>query len=435
MMVSTHATMNLSPLRKLQPFSPRLHSFMSASKQAFFLSPSQTHHHLHSCSLHIPQPQSTSLNPPPKPLPSPLVVVSFYKFADIPDCAQKCQPLKDLCEQLRVSGGIILAPEGINGSICGSRDAVERILGSIQADERLANLRQTESPASDEEEEIHHGHTEKSPLGAGDDAPFRWGHVRVKLKNELVPLGLPGVSPAKKVGKYVKPKDWNSLIQQPGTMVVDVRNSYEIRIGKFKGAVDPETTGFREFPSWVEDRLLKQMESVRHCTTNSEDFEEKMTTSMPQRIAMYCTGGIRCEKATSFLMGKGFTEVYHLEGGILKYLEEVPFNESMWQGECFVFDKRVSVEHGLKQGTYKLCYACKKPVSDEDMLSVDWEDGVSCPHCAHIKSEKEKARARARQKQVETWGLVGGPDKGRRRVQKQSQGQGRCSDSELSKSV
>lgn len=335
-------------------------------------------------------------------------MVSFYKFAHLPDYEAKRQPLKDLCEELRVSGGIILALEGINGSICGTRGAVEKVLDSIQSDERLTNLRRTESPATEEEEEVHHGHTEKSPLGAGDDAPFRWGHVRVKLKNEIVTLGLPEVSPAKQVGKYVKPKDWNSLIQQQGTMVVDVRNSYEIRIGKFKGAVDPETDSFREFPSWVEDHILKQMDCSQLTAVNTN-----MPTELPQKVAMYCTGGIRCEKATSLLMSKGFTEVYHLEGGILKYLEEVPASESMWEGECFVFDKRVSVEHGLKPGTYKLCYACKKPVSDEDMLSPDWEDGVSCPHCIRTKSEKERERARARQKQFEMWGLVGGPDKGR----------------------
>lgn len=346
------------------------------------------------------------------------------------------QPLKDLCEELRVSGGIILAPEGINGSICGSRDAVGKVLASIQADERLANLRWTESPATEEDEEIHHGHTERSPLGAGDDAPFRWGHVRVKLKNEVVPLGVAGVSPAKKPGKYVKPTDWNSLIQQPGTMVVDVRNAYEIRIGKFNGAVDPKTDSFREFPGWVEERLLKQMQAAHPCATDL-DKQGTMVRAMPQKIAMYCTGGIRCEKATSFLLSKGFTEVYHLEGGILKYLEEVPPSESMWEGECFVFDKRVSVGHGLKQGSYKLCYACKKPVSNDDILSAEWEDGVSCPHCFHIKSEEEKARARARQRQFEVWGLVGGPDKGKHQSSKKlcSQQQRVRIGTEFSKSV
>lgn len=341
--------------------------------------------------------------------PSPLVVVSFYKFAHLLDYQSKRQPLKDLCEELRVSGGIILASEGINGSICGTRDAVEKVLEHIEADERLMNLRRMESPATDKEEELHHGHTEKSPLGAGDDAPFRWGHVRVKLKNEIVTLGIPDVSPAKEVGKYVSPKEWNSLIQEDGTVVVDVRNAYEIRIGKFKGAVDPKTESFREFPTWISEHLLKQQGGSQFGTSNPDAHPE-----YPRKVAMYCTGGIRCEKATSLLMSKGFKEVYHLKGGILKYLEEVPASESLWEGECFVFDKRVSVEHGLKVGTHKLCHACKKPVNDEDMLSPNWEEGVSCPYCIHVKSEKERERARARQRQYEHWGLVGGPDKGKR---------------------
>ncbi|XXG40023.1 hypothetical protein AAC387_Pa01g0839 [Persea americana] len=348
-----------------------------------------------------------------------LVVVSFYKFADFPDHAEMRKPLKDLCEEVRVSGGIILASEGINGSICGTRESVERVLGFIQADKRLKGLRQVESPVSPEEEAIHHGHTSHSPLGAGEDAPFRWDHVRVKLKKEIVTLGMPTVSPIKRVGTYVNPKDWNALISNPDTMVIDVRNDYETRIGRFKGAVDPCTTAFREFPSWVDDQFqlaesneLQPMSEVDGLdgTTKSEIGEGKL----PPRVAMYCTGGIRCEKASSFLLSKGFKEVYHLEGGILKYLEEVPKAESLWEGECFVFDKRVAVDHGLTQGSFKLCYGCKKPVSDEDMESPEWEYGVSCPYCFSSKSEEEKERARARQRQFETWGVIGGPDKGRR---------------------
>ncbi|CAN1311415.1 Rhodanese-like domain-containing protein 7 [Linum perenne] len=254
---------------------------------------------------------------------STLMVVSFYRFADFPDHANLRKPLKDLCEELRVSGGIILAPEGINGSICGTRDSVERVLALIESDSRLKGLRKIESPVSPEEEAIHHGHTISSPLAAGEDAPFRWDHVRVKLKKEIVTLGMPTVSPIEKVGKYVKPREWNSLISDPDT-------------------------------------------------------------------------------------------VYHLEGGILKYLEEVPESESLWEGECFVFDKRVSVEHGLAQGTFKLCYGCKQPVSDADMEAPEWEYAVSCPYCYSSKSEEEKDRARARQRQFETWGIIGGPDKGRR---------------------
>ncbi|KAL2227326.1 UNVERIFIED_CONTAM: Rhodanese-like domain-containing protein 7 [Sesamum indicum] len=373
-------------------------------------------------SLALSKSFATNSNPKPvglncENLECPLVVISFYKFADFPDHADLRKPLKELCERLRVSGGIILAPEGINGSICGTRDAVEEVLAFIQADDRLKGLRRIESPVSPEEEAIHHGHMSSSPLAAGEDAPFRWDHVRVKLKKEIVTLGMPSVSPIERVGTYVGPKEWNELISDPDTVVIDVRNDYETRIGKFKGAVDPCTTAFREFPSWVDERFkLNQpnngVEPAGSTQTTADQIEE-MNKKMP-RVAMYCTGGIRCEKASSFLLSKGFKEVYHLQGGILKYLEEVPKNKSLWQGECFVFDKRVSVEHGLVQGTYKLCYGCKKPVSDADMEAPEWEYGVSCPYCYSSKSEEEKERARARQRQFERWGIIGGPDKGRK---------------------
>lgn len=348
---------------------------------------------------------------------SPLVVVSFYKFADFPDHADLQKPLKGLCERLCVSGGIILAPEGINGSICGTRDSVENVLAFIQNDSRLRGLRRVESPVSPEEETIHHGHMGSSPLAAGEDAPFRWDHVRVKLKKEIVTLGLPSISPIGRVGKYVNPRDWNALVSEPDVVVIDVRNDYETRIGKFKGAVDPCTAAFRDFPSWVVDRfgLAEPKDQAETACSPGNTSAAKGKDILP-RVAMYCTGGIRCEKASSFLLSKGFKEVYHLEGGILKYLEEVPKTDSLWEGECFVFDKRVSVEHGLVQGTFKLCYGCKQPVGDEVMEAPEWEYGVSCPYCYSSKSEEEKERARARQRQFERWGIIGGPDKGRRPV-------------------
>ncbi|XP_062180034.1 rhodanese-like domain-containing protein 7 isoform X2 [Phragmites australis] len=372
-----------------------------------------------------------------------LLVVSFYRFADFPDHAAFRRPLKELCEDLnfsslvqifdisknsslgpkdthrRVSGGIILAPEGINGSICGTPVAVEKALNFIQEDNRLKGLRMIQSPVTPEDEAIHHGHSSHSSVGAGEDAPFRWDHVRVKLKKEIVTFGDPAVMPTKMVGKYVKPKDWNALISDPDTVVIDVRNMYEIRIGKFKRAVDPCTNSFREFPTWVDQFQLAESDTQEAGVSNdhgtdrsAEDLNASKSKQLP-RVAMYCTGGIRCEKASSFLLSKGFKEVYHLEGGILKYLEEIPKAESLWDGECFVFDKRVSVQHGLAQGTHKLCYGCKQPVSDEDMESPEWEYGVSCPYCFATKSEEEKERARARQRQFETWGVIGGPDKGR----------------------
>ncbi|CAN6467655.1 unnamed protein product [Victoria cruziana] len=239
-----------------------------------------------------------------------LVVVSFYKFADFPDHESLRNPLRNLCEEVRVSGGIILAPEGINGSICGTRESVEKVLGFIQSDKRLSGLRQIESPVSPEEEAIHHGHSSKSPLGAGDDAPFRWDHVRVKVKKEIVTFGNPTVSPIERVGKYVKPKEWNSLISDPDTMVIDVRNDYETRIGMFKGALDPCTTSFREFSSWVDKEFRLAKHEQDNATT--ENFESQ-EVKLPSRVAMYCTGGIRCEKATSFLLSKGFKEVSCLQ--------------------------------------------------------------------------------------------------------------------------
>lgn len=411
-----------SPLGKMSTSSNASQLLKQAGPTAL----SQEHYRFTQCSKAWPvsaaAEKDSNQDHPNENFISSLVVVSFYKFADFPDHAEMRSPLRELCEELRVSGGIILAPEGINGSICGTRDSVQKVLEFIQADSRLKGLRQTESPAGPEDEIIHHGHSSKSPLGAGDDAPFRWDHVRVKLKKEVVTLGVPGISPAKKVGKYANPREWNALLSDPDTMVVDVRNSYETRIGRFKGAIDPHTSAFREFPSWVEKNLFMHQsngviagEQKPSIQENFMDEKEKLNFEkgqFPRRVAMYCTGGIRCEKATSFLMSKGFEEVYHLEGGILKYLEEVPPSESLWEGECFVFDKRVSVEHGLKQGTYKLCYACKKPVNDDDVLSAEWEYGVSCPYCYNAKSEEEKARARARQRQFEMWGVVGGPDKG-----------------------
>jgi len=216
----------------------------------------------------------------------------------------------------RVSGGIIIAPEGINGSICGTPSAVDKVLNFIQEDNRLKGLRMIQSPVTPEDEAIHHGHTSQSPLGAGDDAPFRWDHVRVKLKKEIVTFGDPGVMPTRMVGKYVKPKDWNALISDPDTVVIDVRNMYEIRIGKFKRAVDPCTNSFREFPTWVDDQFKLVESDTRESGVNNgngigqpaEDLNASKSKQLP-RVAMYCTGGIRCEKASSFLLSKGFKEV------------------------------------------------------------------------------------------------------------------------------
>ncbi|KAM7277157.1 hypothetical protein ACFE04_019023 [Oxalis oulophora] len=422
-------TMNLIILPNLNPkiISTSSSSLIHTKHTPPFIHNNTTISLLHS-RKNVSQSMTLSSNTATSSNSDSLVVISFYKFADFPDHADFRPPLKKLCEELRVSGGIILAPEGINGSLCGTRDSVERVLQFIQSDGRLNGLRQIESPVSPEEEELHHhGHSSSSPLAAGEDAPFRWDHVRVKLKKEIVSLGLPAVSPTEKVGQYVKPKEWNALITGPETVVIDVRNDYEIRVGRFRGAVDPRTSAFREFPNWVEDQFTLDESDDKHPKLDMDSSHEKneleidsQNQKMPKRVAMYCTGGIRCEKASSFLLNKGFQEVYHLEGGILKYLEEVPKSDSLWEGECFVFDKRVTVDHGLVPGSFKLCYGCKKPVSDADMESPEWELGVTCPYCYSSKSEEEKDRARARQRQFEAWGVIGGPDKGRRPVKHNS---------------
>ncbi|MED6173360.1 Rhodanese-like domain-containing protein 7 [Stylosanthes scabra] len=410
------------PISSTSSSSHTLHTTMTCSNSKCFFSSANT-----TTPIDISAMNRTENTEPEPDVDGSLVVVSFYKFADFSDHASMRKPLKELCQQLRVSGGIILAPEGINGSICGTRESVEKVLAFIQSDDRLRGLRRVESPVSPEEEAIHHGHSVSSPLAAGEDAPFRWDHVRVKLKKEIVTLGMPSVSPIEKVGKYVGPKEWNALISDPDTVVIDVRNKYETRIGKFKGAVDPCTTSFREFPSWVEEHFrltgcgLLEVE-VNNSVESYENEVENPKQNMPKRVAMYCTGGIRCEKATSLLLRKGFEEVYHLEGGILKYLEEVPEKQSLWEGECFVFDKRVSVEHGLVPGSFKLCYGCKQPVSDADMEAPEYEYGVSCPYCFSSKSEEEMERARARHRQFERWGIIGGPDKGRRPSSKPDSG-------------
>ncbi|GJP49394.1 hypothetical protein CLOM_g8610, partial [Closterium sp. NIES-68] len=385
---------------------------------------------------------------------SSLVVISFYKFARLDDFEALKRPLEQVCRDLRVSGGVIVAREGINGSICGTPAAAAAVIDWLRADARLAGLRTTVQPAGAEEREAHRaaeameaeeqgegggeaegegggeggavdGLSECSPLAAGRDAPFRWNHVRVKVKKEIVTLGMPEVNPADGVGAYVSPHEWNHLISDPTTVVVDVRNDYETRIGAFKHAIDPHTRSFRQFPEWVLHHLpLPPSASPHSSPTASPPRPSSASTispdpspdasspapASPPRVAMYCTGGIRCEKATAYMLHLGFKEVYHLDGGILRYLAEVPPDDSLWEGECFVFDKRVAVGHGLQPtATFRLCYACQQPVDAADMQSPLWEEGVSCPHCHASKSAEEKERARARQQQFQRWGAVGGP--------------------------
>jgi UPF0176 protein len=260
----------------------------------------------------------------------PLVVATFYKFVRLPDCAELRSPLQVTCESLEIRGTILLAEEGINGTIAGDEQAIASFLAHLRTDPRFADLEHKESTA-----ETH---------------PF--DRLKVRLKSEIVTLGLPDVDPNHQVGTYVDPKDWNALIRQPDVVVIDTRNGYEVNIGSFERARNPETRSFRQFPEYVQHHL---------------------NPAQHPKVALFCTGGIRCEKASSYLLTQGFSEVYHLQGGILKYLEDVPAEDSLWQGECFVFDQRVAVQHGLAEGTYDMCRACGHPVL---------KTKLSCPHCS-----------------------------------------------------
>ena len=290
--------------------------------------------------------------------PEDLLVVTFYLFALLEDYEAMQKPIEQYCNERDVRGIILLAREGINSTISGSKEAVLEVLTFLKEDERLAKLSWKESMATEQ--------------------PFR--KLRVRLKNEIVKMGVDGIDPNKIVGTYVKPKDWNELISDPKVIVIDTRNDYEVKIGTFKNAIDPDIVSFGELPSWIEGNI---------------DQEEQ------PKVAMFCTGGIRCEKSTAYLKEKGFNEVFHLEGGILKYLEEVPEDESLWDGQCFVFDERVSVGHGLEIGEYELCRACRIPICDEDKSSEHFQEGVSCPHCYDVTTDEQKIRFRERQKQIE----------------------------------
>lgn len=288
----------------------------------------------------------------------PVVVCALYKFVRLEHFEELRQPLLDTLLEQDVKGTLLLAQEGINGTIAGSRSGIDAVLSFLQQDERLAGIVYKESYDS--------------------DMPFY--RTKVKLKKEIVTMGVEGIDPNKVVGTYVKPQDWNALISDPDVLLVDTRNDYEVEVGTFKGALDPQTKTFREFPQYVKDNLAP---------------------STHKKVAMFCTGGIRCEKSTAYLKEQGFDEVYHLEGGILKYLEEVPEGESMWQGECFVFDNRVTVNHQLEKGEYDQCHACRRPITEEDKQSEHYIQGVSCHHCYDEFSEAQRQRFAQRERQMQ----------------------------------
>lgn len=293
---------------------------------------------------------------------SQFLIAALYKFVALPDYQDLQQPLFDFCESQQVKGTLLLAQEGINGTIAGSSAGVAAVLAYLRSDPRLAQLEHKESWA--------------------ETMPFY--RMKVKLKREIVTMGVPDLQPDTMAGTYVPPEKWNALVDDPQVVVVDVRNDYEVSIGSFQGAVNPNTTSFSEFPQWVQEQSV-----------------EGGVLAGGAKVAMFCTGGIRCEKSTAYLRSQGFDQVYHLQGGILKYLETVPAEESRWDGECFVFDERVSVQHGLEPGSYALCRACRLPLSAEDKASEHYVEGVSCPHCHDQHTDEQKQRFMERQKQVE----------------------------------
>ena len=287
-----------------------------------------------------------------------IVVAALYKFVRLDDFEQLREPLLALMLAQNVRGTLLLANEGINGTIAGPRAGIDAVLGWLREDPRLADLEHKES--------FH------------DEHPFL--RTKVKLKKEIVTMGVEGIDPNRTVGTYLSPEEWNAVISDPETILIDTRNDYEVEVGTFKGAINPETRTFREFPEYVKESL----DPARH-----------------KKVAMFCTGGIRCEKSTAYLKEQGFEEVYHLKGGILKYLEEMPKEESLWEGECFVFDERVTVDHDLNPGEFDQCHACRRPISEEEKASEKFQLGVSCPKCFDESSPEQKARFAERQKQIE----------------------------------
>jgi UPF0176 protein len=290
------------------------------------------------------------------------LTAAFYLFVELPDCAALQAPLLARCEALEIKGLILLAHEGINGTVAGAPENIAALLEFLRSDLRLRALEHKESWS--------------------EKPPFR--RMRVRVKREIVTLGVPDINPAQHAGTYVKPEQWNALISRPDVIVVDTRNTYEVELGTFQGAKNPQIASFAELPQWVGNAPSMQPDNGKRPV-----------------VAMFCTGGIRCEKSTALLRQQGFTEVYHLQGGILKYLEVVPPEDSLWQGECFVFDERVSVGHGLQVGPHQLCRCCRQPLPEGALDSPEFELGVSCPRCYANTSPAQKDGARERQRQWE----------------------------------
>ncbi len=289
---------------------------------------------------------------------SPVVILALYRFVSLPDFEELREPLLQRCQELSIRGTLLLAKEGINGTVAGSRESIDELVKYLRQDPRLKDIDMKESYEQ--------------------ERPFY--RMKVKLKREIVTMGVEGIDPLKVVGTYVEPEQWNELISDPDVLLVDTRNYYETAIGTFKGARDPNTTTFREFPDYVREHL----DASKH-----------------KKVAMFCTGGIRCEKSTAYLKEQGFDQVYHLKGGILKYLETVPKEESLWEGECFVFDNRVAVNHDLNKGSFDQCHGCRHPITDEDKKSEQFLPGVACPRCFDHQTPEQRQRFFERQKQIQ----------------------------------
>ena len=289
---------------------------------------------------------------------SKVVIAALYHFVTLEDHEQLRQPLLDLMLKNRIKGTLLLASEGINGTVAGSQASIDALFEWFKLDSRLKAVRHK--------------------VSFDDEMPFN--RTRVKLKKEIVTMGVEGIDPTHVVGTYVKPEEWNALISDPDVVLVDTRNDYEVEIGTFKDAVNPKTDSFRQFPAYV---------------------KENMDPAKQKKVAMFCTGGIRCEKSTAYMKEQGFDEVYHLQGGILKYLETVPEEESLWEGECYVFDKRVSVTHALEKGQYDVCHACRLPITEADKQHEQYLQGVSCHHCFDKTTDAQRERFAEREKQIQ----------------------------------
>ena len=294
-------------------------------------------------------------------MPEKKIIASFYKFIDWSDFQEKKPVLEKICRQNNIVGTILLAPEGINGTISGSQEEILTTIEELKKDSRLSDL--------------------ESKFAEALGETFK--RMKVRLKKEIVSMGKENVNPGQITGTHVSAEEWNQIIQDSNTLIVDTRNEYEHAIGSFEGSVDPETNSFRQFPKWVEENLKPLMKKQNK-----------------KKVAMFCTGGIRCEKASSYLLQEGFEEVFQLQGGILKYLENIEPKNSLWEGECFVFDERVSIQHGLVEGNYSMCHACRMPIDDKDIKSKKYIEGISCPNCYDIHSDETKQRFAERQKQI-----------------------------------